>query len=279
VLDHRRNALGHVKGQTEDVEVTPCVNLPARGLESVVRRDGRRDNGAFSTSKRRNRTQGSLTTYRGTPLTVYPDIHMAFLKGWRQRRAGRRTATTTDMNASREEKVSSMVRSPPSIRSSHLRTSPAGEGKGVKVAEMKLNMRPHRSCSETSQEWSGGSLMLNVRPQLDGDGLHDRRGGTGTLFGDVPDFDGVGFATESEDWIIRHCGGFTIHREEELARDGEAGEEERGSTCDERAMGLISNWWWRTEDKKPSRTNNSGFYTTSISPRSVTLPAGRRGTI
>ena len=128
------------------------------------------------------------------------------------------------MNASREEKVSSMMRSPPSIRSSHLWTSPVGERKGVRVAEMKLNARPHRSCSETSQEWSGGSLGLNVRPRLDGDG----HGGSGTLFGDVPYFDGVGFAIESKDRIIRrHWVRFTRHREKELARDGEAREGER----------------------------------------------------
>ena len=37
-----------------------------------------------------------------------------------------------------------------------------------------------------------------------------------------------------------------------------------------------SNWWWWTEDEETTRTNNSGFYTTSgISPRSITLPAGR----
>ena len=169
----------------------------------------------------------------------------------------------THMNASREEKVSSMVRSLPSIRSSHLWISPVRERKGVRDAEMKLNARPHRSCSETGQEWSGGSLGLNVRAQLDS----DRHGGNGTLFGDVPDFDGVGFASESIDLIIRrrrHCGSFTRHREKELARDGEAREEEKGgNTCDERAMG--SSWWWWTEDEKPSRTNYSGFYTTRTS--------------
>lgn len=54
--------------------------------------------------------------------------------------------------------------------------------------------------------------------------------GTGTLFGDIFYFDGVGFAVEPEDGIVwRHCGGFTIHREREVksARDGEAREGER----------------------------------------------------
>lgn len=54
-------------------------------------------------------------------------------------------------------------------------------------------------------------------------------GGTGTWFGDVLDFDGVGIAIEPEDCIVlRHCGGFTIHREKGWARDGEAREGERG---------------------------------------------------
>lgn len=45
----------------------------------------------------------------------------------------------------------------------------------------------------------------------------------GTWFGDVPYFDGVGFAIEFVDRIIRrHCGRFTRHRERERARDGEA---------------------------------------------------------
>ena len=172
-LDRRFNALGQVKGQTEDVEVTPCIGLPVRGVESVIGRGGRRCNGSFSRCKLRNKTQGSLTTYMGAPATVYPDIHKAFLKGLYQRRAGRRAARTTHMNASREEKVSSMMRSPPSIRSSHLWIAPREECKGMRVAEMKLNARPHRSCYETGQEWSGGSLGLNVRRQLDS----DRRGG------------------------------------------------------------------------------------------------------
>jgi hypothetical protein len=46
----------------------------------------------------------------------------------------------------------------------------------------------------------------------------DKRGWTGTLFRDVLDFDGVGFAIEPEDLIVwGHCGRFTIHRGE---RDG-----------------------------------------------------------
>ena len=173
------------------------------------------------------------------------------------------------MNASREEKVSSMVRSLPSMHSSHLWISPVGERKGVRVAEMKLNARPHRSCSETGQECSDGSLGLNVRVQLDS----DRGGENGTLFGDVPYFDGVGVAIEFKDRIMgRHCGGFTRHREKELARDGEAREEERGE-YERRAMG--SSWWWWTEDEKPSRTNYSGFYTarTSLFDLSRFLPA------
>ena len=41
---------------------------------------------------------------------------------------------------------------------------------------------------------------------------------TDTLFGNILDLDGVGFAIEPEDWVAwRHCGGFTGHREE---RDG-----------------------------------------------------------
>ena len=225
MLDRKCNVLGQVKGQTEDVEVTPVIGLLAHGVESVIGRDGRRCNSPFSTSKHKNKIQGSLTTHMGSPATVYPDMHKAFLKGLYQRRAGTRAARITHMNASREEKVSSMMRSPPSIRSSHLWMSPVGGYKSVRVAEMKLNARPHRSCSETGQEWSGGSLELNVRQQLDSDG----RGGNGTLFGDVPYFDGVGFAIESKDRVIRrHCGRFTRHREKELARDGEAREEERG---------------------------------------------------
>lgn len=41
--------------------------------------------------------------------------------------------------------------------------------------------------------------------------MRQARKGVGTLFSDVLDFDGVGFAIEPEDW--RHCGGFTNHRE------------------------------------------------------------------
>ena len=142
MLDRRRYALGQVKGQTEGVEVTPYVGLPADGVESVIGWDGRGCNVSFSTSKLRDETQGSLTTHMGTPATVYPDMHMAFLKGLNQRRAGRRAARITNMKASLEEKVSSMVRSPPSIRSSHLRISPGGGCESVSVAEMKLNAGP-----------------------------------------------------------------------------------------------------------------------------------------
>jgi len=81
MLDRRWNALGQVEGQTKDVEVAPSVGLSAHGVEPVVGRDGRRCNSSFSTSKLRNQTQGSLTTYMGAPATVYPDMHKAFLKG------------------------------------------------------------------------------------------------------------------------------------------------------------------------------------------------------
>lgn len=66
-------------------------------------------------------------------------------------------------------------------------------------------------------------------------------GGTGTWFGDVLDFDGVGVAIEPEDCIVlRHCGGFTIHREKGWARDGEAreGEGKSGDTSDESTIGI-----------------------------------------
>jgi len=47
------------------------------------------------------------------------------------------------MYASREEKVSSMERSlPASIHSSHWRTSPAQEWRGVRVAKVKPELHP-----------------------------------------------------------------------------------------------------------------------------------------
>lgn len=95
-----------------------------------------------------------------------------------------------------------------------------GECKSLRVTEMKSNGSPHRSYSETTRECPGESLKSSVRSRLGNGTLWDRGGGTSTFVGDVLDFDGVGFANESEDWIIviiilRHCGRFTSHREKE----------------------------------------------------------------
>jgi hypothetical protein len=145
----------------------------------------------------------------------------------------------TDINASREEKVSSMQRDlPASACSSHLRTSPVERCKKLEGHRDEIEAAvSHRSCSETSQEWFGESLRRNVRETTK---LVEVEG-IGTLFSDVLYFDGVGFAIKPEDWIVwRHCGGFTMHRERER-RDGKAREGEREEVRGRRA-GYVSTW-------------------------------------
>jgi len=101
----------------------------------------------------------------------------------------------------------------------------------------------------------------------------------GTLFGDVLDFDGVGFAIgiEVEDWTVwGHCGGFTSHREKRLGMEKQ--ERERGYSCDGPAVGSVS-----PADGGGQRTRSRVeptilvFIPQPTTPRSITLPAGRRG--
>lgn len=100
--------LDQIKGQTEDIEVAPCVRLLGSTEEPVIDGGGRLCNGSVPMSKVNRETRGHLRAYMGTPSTVYPDMHKAFLLGLYQRRIAGRTARSTHMNASREEKVSSM---------------------------------------------------------------------------------------------------------------------------------------------------------------------------
>ena len=179
--------------------------------------------------------------------------------------------------------MSSMKRGPPgSVSSPHVVISPIGERKSLRVDEMKLNGSSYRSCSEIGRECSRESLRWDVRHQLGKGTLCDRRRVTGTLFGDVLDFDGVGIAIEPEDGIVRrHCGRFTIHREEDWARDGEARGRKR-----EREEGEIratsQRWDWYPTDGSGQRTRNQVepnilvFIPQPSLPRSITLPAGRK---